>query len=207
MLTVRRSFRLKNTGSTPLWVQGFEVEGQSCEGYGFRVLNCDESPGGFALGPEEARDVDIAFTPDFTLSLITRSLALRTSLGGGFFDAVSEDPSGRLNFTLEATVPPALVAQCSAALPRPDWELYLYYGLNGFMFVFALAIMVAAFLESDRIVKVMMMIPLLQQQQQHQRQQQRERSENGHAGRGSYEDAHQIARPFDLRGIQQQVRR
>ncbi len=246
VLTVRRSFRLKNTGSTPLWIHGFDVEGQPCEGFGFRVLNCDHGEGGggggggpssgglgpgvgggvshgvggsgggggggygFALEPDESRDVDIAFTPDFTLSVVSRSLAVRTSLvvaddlapsggGGGAY----VDP-GRLNFTLEATVPPSLVAQCSAALPRPHWEAYLYYCVNGFMFLFALAVLVAAFFESDRIVKVMMMFPLLQQQQQQQQQQQeqQQRQENGHA---SASPPAFNGSPFDLRGIPQQV--
>ena len=37
LLTVRRSFKLKNAGLTPLYVNGFSVEDESCEGYGFKV--------------------------------------------------------------------------------------------------------------------------------------------------------------------------
>ncbi len=203
VLTVRRSFRIKNTGVTPVWVHGFLVEGAPCEGYGFRVLNCDDGPmarGGFGLSPEETRDIDIAFSPDFTLSLVRRSMVLWTSLG------TSEAEPGLFNFTLEATVPPSLVAQCSSALPRPMWETYLYWGANCSMFLFAVGVMVAAFFESDRIVKVMMMVPLLQQQPQQPRS-----AENGHAavsGGNSYlhEGPGGAGAAFDLRGIPQQVK-
>ena len=56
MLSVKRSFRLKNTGLTPIWFAGFEVEGVPCEGYGFKVLNCE----GFNLEPSATKDIDIA---------------------------------------------------------------------------------------------------------------------------------------------------
>ena len=59
VLSVKRSFRLKNTGLTPIWFAGFDVEGVPCEGYGFKVLNCE----GFNLEPSGTKDIDIAFSP------------------------------------------------------------------------------------------------------------------------------------------------
>ena len=104
---------------TSVYVSGFKVEDEACQGFGFKVLNCD----GFSLRPEEQKDVDIAFTPDFTLAVVSRRLSVLTSLGG--------PGRGALNFSMEATVPAALLAQCAASLPRPEWESYLYYGVNG----------------------------------------------------------------------------
>ena len=52
-LTVKRSFTARNTGALPITVQGFYISGLPCEGYGFRVLNCDP----FYLGPNSTRKV------------------------------------------------------------------------------------------------------------------------------------------------------
>ena len=74
-MTVKRLFKAKNTGLTPIYISGFEIEGQPCEGYGFKVLNCEP----FTIEPSQSVDVDIAFTPDFTLSKVTRTWRLPKS--------------------------------------------------------------------------------------------------------------------------------
>ena len=108
VLTVKRLFKAKNTGLTPVYISGFEIEGQPCEGHGFKVLNCDP----FTVEPAQSIDVDIAFTPDFTLSKVTRTLTLQTSLS----------PEKRqINFTLQATDPPHMLFVCASVLPRPSW--------------------------------------------------------------------------------------
>ena len=76
VLSVKRSIKMKNTGTTTLYVRGFEVEGIPCEGYGFKVLNCQ----GFDLRPSDVRDIDIAFTPDFTLTKVARKLTILTNI-------------------------------------------------------------------------------------------------------------------------------
>ena len=167
-------------------MRGFDIEGSECEGYGFRVLNCD----GFSLAPDEQRDVDIAFTPDFTLSLLTRTLSVRSSLGG---------EAATINYTIEASVPYHMLAVCSQALPRPAWEPYLFYSLNSFMAFVLVCVAVAVYTESDRVAKSSRLEAWLgtvqrpehQQQQQHNQQQQQ-----------SYEGSNGV---FDLRGIQSQV--
>ncbi|KAL5012217.1 hypothetical protein ScPMuIL_010768 [Solemya velum] len=111
--TVRRSFTLKNTGELPFYVHGYFINDFPCEGYGFRVLDCD----GFEMSPNSTHKIDIAFTPDFTMSRIQRMLTVYTSLGPPF------------NYTLQATVPPHTLSKCSAALPRPNWEPVLYYSV------------------------------------------------------------------------------
>ncbi|CAG0917424.1 unnamed protein product [Notodromas monacha] len=137
-LTVKRSFTARNTGSLPIHVYGFTIDGFECEGYGFRVMNCRP---GFVLPPNGTHKVDIAFTPDFTLTRVQRSLFMSTSL-----------PAGVLNFSLVATLPPQSLAPCWAALPRPAWEAMLGYVAIVAMTVVLLCVLPAAFFEADRIL-------------------------------------------------------
>eukprot|EP00095_Tigriopus_kingsejongensis_P009833 maker-scaffold21_size687808-snap-gene-1.14 protein:Tk09833 transcript:maker-scaffold21_size687808-snap-gene-1.14-mRNA-1 annotation:"hypothetical protein L798_06018" len=140
LLSVKRSFKVKNTGMTPLFIQGFDVEDQPCQAYGFRVLNCES----FSLKPEEQKDIVVAFTPDFTLSKVSRTLSVHSTLS---------PPHKTLNFTMEATIPHHMLALCSRALPRPTLEGYLYVVVNMAMACFGLMIFLVGCYDSERIVK------------------------------------------------------
>jgi len=91
---VRRSFVARNVGEIPLNIEvlqiyppqgsiwtiafgSFSSAADPCEGYGFRILNCHP----FKLQPNQTHSIDIAFTPDFTLSRVVRSLQLTDSTG------------------------------------------------------------------------------------------------------------------------------
>lgn len=110
-LTVRRSFIARNIGEIPLNIRSLEVyppqnfflgiqwhipfglggsilgggggpasypaSGEYCEGYGFRILNCHA----FTLQPNHTHSIDIAFSPDFTMSKVIRTLRLVDSTG------------------------------------------------------------------------------------------------------------------------------
>lgn len=54
--TVRRQFTMRNTGLLPFYVQGFSINESPCEGYGFKVLDCE----GFEMMPNTSKKVDIA---------------------------------------------------------------------------------------------------------------------------------------------------
>ncbi|XP_063240082.1 transmembrane protein 131 [Bacillus rossius redtenbacheri] len=135
-LSVKRSFTARNHGELPVFVSGFSVSGLACEGYGFRVLNC----GGFELPPNGTRRVEVAFTPDFTLARVQRSLQLATSLG-------------QVVFPLVATLPPSLLAPCSAALGRPAWEPLLHHCAVGLGGLLLLCVAAAACLEAGRVLE------------------------------------------------------
>lgn len=53
--TQKKIFRVENTGLLPITIKSAEINGQACEGYGFKVLNCQE----FALKPNASKDLII----------------------------------------------------------------------------------------------------------------------------------------------------
>ena len=53
--TLRRSFKVENTGRLPIVVRSLEINGRPCEGFGFKVLHCQE----FSLEPNASRDIVI----------------------------------------------------------------------------------------------------------------------------------------------------
>uniref|UniRef100_A0A4W4G9K3 Transmembrane protein 131 n=1 Tax=Electrophorus electricus TaxID=8005 RepID=A0A4W4G9K3_ELEEL len=108
--TLRRTFRLENNGLLPIHVRSMEISGAYCEGYGFKVLNCQE----FALKPNTSKDLVILFTPDFTSSRVIRELKL-VSAGGSEFV-----------FVLNASLPYHVLPACAESIPPPNWELELY---------------------------------------------------------------------------------
>ncbi|KAK8769817.1 hypothetical protein V5799_013715 [Amblyomma americanum] len=135
--TVRRGFTARNTGQLPVFVQGFYISGKPCQGYGFRVLDCHS----FELKPNATRRIDIAFTPDFMLSLVEHTLELQTSLG-----------PGRVAYKMSATVPRQYLGLCQAALPRPRWEPFMQCcALSAALFLLLCAL-AYAYLERDRIL-------------------------------------------------------
>ena len=152
-LTVKRPFTARNSGQVSIWVTGFEVDGRPCEGYGFKVLDCEP----FLLAANDSKKINIAFTPDFTLSRVTRSLTLKTSLGRG-------PGEGDVKYSLAATVPPHLLSLCSRSLPRPGWEIIIYYGTLTLLTVSLCCVVIAAFVEADRILKFCFLLPSPSQQ-------------------------------------------
>uniref|UniRef100_A0A9J8D498 Transmembrane protein 131 n=1 Tax=Cyprinus carpio carpio TaxID=630221 RepID=A0A9J8D498_CYPCA len=133
--TLRRTFRLENTGLLPIHIRSMEISGNVCEGYGFKVLNCEE----FALKPNTSKDLVILFTPDFTSSRVIRELKLVTA-GGSVFA-----------FVLNASLPYHMLAVCAETLPRPNWELELYIIVSLIMSSMFLLVIATAYLEAQGI--------------------------------------------------------
>ncbi|XP_059427078.1 transmembrane protein 131-like isoform X2 [Carassius carassius] len=133
--TLRRTFRLENTGLLPIHIRSMEISGNACEGYGFKVLNCEE----FSLKPNTSKDLVILFTPDFTSSRVIRELKLVTA-GGSVFA-----------FVLNASLPYHMLAVCAETLPRPNWELELYIIVSLIMSSMFLLVIATAYLEAQGI--------------------------------------------------------
>ncbi|CAG7716425.1 unnamed protein product [Allacma fusca] len=152
-LTVRRSFIARNIGEIPLeiklleiyppqgsiWtsaITSFATSVDACEGYGFRILNCHP----FTLLPNQTHSIDIAFTPDFTMARIVRSLRLTDSAGGQF------------NYSLVAMVPSGMLSICAAIISRPTWEPVLKYLLAAGIVVGIIAAALMAYFEAGSVV-------------------------------------------------------
>ncbi|XP_028299716.1 transmembrane protein 131 [Gouania willdenowi] len=133
--TLRRTFKVENTGLLPITIKSAEINGQLCEGYGFKVLNCQE----FALKPNASKDLIILFTPDFTSSRVIRELKLITCGGSEFM------------FVLNASLPYHMLATCAEVLPRPSWELELYIIVSLIMSSMFLLVIATAYLEAQSI--------------------------------------------------------
>uniref|UniRef100_A0AAR2JS89 Transmembrane protein 131 n=1 Tax=Pygocentrus nattereri TaxID=42514 RepID=A0AAR2JS89_PYGNA len=133
--TLRRTFRLENTGLLPIHIRSMEISGTPCQGYGFKVLNCQE----FALKPNTSRDLIILFTPDFTSSRVIRELKF-VSAGGSEF-----------TFVLNASLPYHVLAACAETIPPPNWELELYIIVSLFMSSMFLLVIATAYLEAQGI--------------------------------------------------------
>lgn len=143
-LTVKRSFMARNIGELPIEFHGFQINGNDCAGYGFKVLNC--SP--FTLAPNTSQKIEIAFTPDFTLSRIKRELLITTSLG----ESEVSDTEGTVRLKLISTIPARTVETCSRILSRPDWERTLVMVAVGVSCLTLLCVLVLSFLEADKIM-------------------------------------------------------
>lgn len=80
------------------------------------------------------------FTPDFSMSRVTRKLEVKTTLGPV------------MEFTLVATIPTHLLPLCSSALGRNSWEPVVQVVAVVLMGVVFLAVVIAAYAEARRLV-------------------------------------------------------
>uniref|UniRef100_A0A0C9S2V7 TMEM131 protein n=1 Tax=Fopius arisanus TaxID=64838 RepID=A0A0C9S2V7_9HYME len=147
-LTVKRSFTARNTGELPIDVYGFSISGIACEGYGFKVLNCES----FKLNPNSTRKIEIAFTPDFTLSKIERELMIFTSIGGDGPDSDRVE-NGVVRLSLLTTIPGHILESCAAVLIRPTWERPVHWAAMGLSSILLVCVLAVSFLEADRILR------------------------------------------------------
>lgn len=105
-----------------------------------QVIHCEP----FTLEPNASRKIDIAFSPDFTMSKVQQELAIVSDVGG---------VEQRLVYTLQATIPSALLAACSTAIPRPSWEPLLYYTVLTLLVIMLGATLLIAMMDSDILIK------------------------------------------------------
>ncbi|XP_035778465.1 transmembrane protein 131-like [Anopheles albimanus] len=134
----RRTFTARNYGEVPIVISGIRIEEALCEGYGFKVLDC--AP--FELAPNATRKIEIAFAPDFTLSRVVRMLHFDTNMN-----------NFAVNFTLLGTVPTRGLDICGKSLQRPWFEQAFRVFLMVAVSIALLGTVVAAFLESNRVLR------------------------------------------------------
>ncbi|XP_047126881.1 transmembrane protein 131 isoform X1 [Hydra vulgaris] len=134
--TVKRSFTATNYGQLPVHIAYMNINSYECEGFGFRILNCEP----FVLAPNSSHKIDISFSPDFTTSRVARTLKIVTSIGQ------------TMDFALLATLPHHLLPLCADALPRPFWEPYLHVVATVVMSAIFIFIIFFAYFDAQKYV-------------------------------------------------------
>lgn len=145
VLTIKRSFTARNTGELPIEIYGFHINSLRCEGYGFKVLNCIP----FKLSPNATKRIEIAFTPDFTLSRVERKLLVLTSVGSDGMDV----ENGVVILNLLATLPAHSLDLCASVLARPSWERAVQWAAISLSSILLICVLAVSFLEADRILR------------------------------------------------------
>eukprot|EP00079_Xenopus_tropicalis_P009470 XP_002933525.1 PREDICTED: transmembrane protein 131-like isoform X3 [Xenopus tropicalis] len=106
ILSITKVFKVENIGSLPITIQSMKINGYSCQGFGFEVLDCHA----FSLNQNSSREISIVFIPDFTSSWVIRELTLVSASNLEF------------RFTLNVTLPHHLLPLCADGVPGPSWE-------------------------------------------------------------------------------------
>nr|XP_056711693.1 transmembrane protein 131-like [Euleptes europaea] len=136
ILSITKSFKVENVGHLPITVTSMTINGYSCQGYGFEVLDCQD----FYLAQNSSRDISIVFTPDFTSSWVIRELTLVTAGGVEF------------HFTLNVTLPHHLLPLCADVVPGPSWEESFWRFTVLFVSLSLLGVILIAFQQAQYIL-------------------------------------------------------
>ncbi|XP_048365082.1 transmembrane protein 131-like isoform X2 [Sphaerodactylus townsendi] len=136
ILSITKSFKVENVGYLPITITSMMINGYSCQGYGFEVLDCRN----FYLAQNSSREISIVFTPDFTSSWVIRELTLVTSGGVEF------------HFTLNVTLPHHLLPLCADVVPGPSWEESFWRFTVLFVSLSLLGVILIAFQQAQYIL-------------------------------------------------------
>lgn len=136
-VSAKRTFTAKNSGEVPIMLNSIRIDDLPCEGYGFRVSDCEP----FELAPNGSRKIEISFTPDFTLAMVKKTLFIDTSLNYS------------VNYTLLSMVAPLSLSICSKALARPEWESAVKYVTAIVLAVSFLCVLLVSYLDSIKVLK------------------------------------------------------
>lgn len=109
-LTLKHSFVVRNKGEVNFTVTTIGISGTPCRDRGFWVLNCKP----FTLAPNQNHTLEIAYTPDFMMSVNEATLQLTHHMN-----------STPWNYNLVATVSSDMLSICHIALPRPPFEFLM----------------------------------------------------------------------------------
>ncbi|XP_027756723.1 transmembrane protein 131-like isoform X2 [Empidonax traillii] len=136
ILSITKNFKVENIGPLPITISSMKINGYSCQGYGFEVLDCQE----FFLAQNSSREISIVFTPDFTSSWVIRELTLVTAADLEF------------HFTLNVTLPHHLLPLCADVVPGPSWEESFWRLTVLFVSLSLLGVILIAFQQAQYIL-------------------------------------------------------
>ncbi|NXY44287.1 T131L protein, partial [Ceuthmochares aereus] len=136
ILSITKNFKVENIGPLPITISSMKINGYSCQGYGFEVLDCQE----FFLAQNSSREISIVFTPDFTSSWVIRELTLVTAGDLEF------------HFTLNVTLPHHMLPLCADVVPGPSWEESFWRLTVLFVSLSLLGVILIAFQQAQYIL-------------------------------------------------------
>ncbi|KAM9236571.1 transmembrane protein 131-like isoform 4-T4 [Leptosomus discolor] len=136
ILSITKNFKVENIGPLPITISSMKINGYSCQGYGFEVLDCRE----FFLAQNSSREISIVFTPDFTSSWVIREFTLVTAANLEF------------HFTLNVTLPHHLLPLCADVVPGPSWEESFWRLTVLFVSLSLLGVILIAFQQAQYIL-------------------------------------------------------
>ncbi|XP_066488686.1 transmembrane protein 131-like isoform X3 [Tiliqua scincoides] len=136
ILSITKNFKVENVGHLPITITSMKINGYSCQGYGFEVLDCQD----FFLAKNSSREISIVFTPDFTSSWVIRELTLVTA------------GSVEFHFTLNVTLPHHLLPLCADVVPGPSWEESFWRLTVLFVSLSLLGVILIAFQQAQYIL-------------------------------------------------------
>ncbi|NWR74126.1 T131L protein, partial [Centropus unirufus] len=136
ILSITKNFKVENIGPLPITISSMKINGYSCQGYGFEVLDCQE----FFLAQNSSREISIVFTPDFTSSWVIRELTLVSAADLEF------------HFTLNVTLPHHLLPLCADVVPGPSWEESFWRLTVLFVSLSLLGVILIAFQQAQYIL-------------------------------------------------------
>ena len=132
-----RSFLvIKNIGTTDLSISGVLLDGELCYSAGIEAVNC----GPASISPNETYLLELRYQPDFTMSLIRKTLTLVTSIGD-------------LDYIVEVRIPCEMLLVCRDSLPRSPIEGYLFYLGLALVFMLIIVMLLTSMIESRAILK------------------------------------------------------
>ncbi|XP_029466074.1 transmembrane protein 131-like isoform X2 [Rhinatrema bivittatum] len=136
ILSIRKNFKVENIGPLPIAISSMKINGYTCQGFGFEVLDCQA----FTLPQNASREISIVFIPDFTSSWVIRELTLVTVTDSEF------------RFTLNVTLPHHLLPLCADGVPGPGWEESFWRLTVVFVSLSLLGVVLIAFQQAQYIL-------------------------------------------------------
>ncbi|KAM4708001.1 transmembrane protein 131-like [Discoglossus pictus] len=136
ILSITKIFKVENIGSLPITILSMKINGYSCQGFGFEVLDCNS----FSLSQNDSREIGIVFIPDFTSSWVIRELTLVSASNLEF------------RFTLNVTLPHHLLPLCADGVPGPTWEESFWRLTVLFVSLSLLGVVLIAFQQAQYIL-------------------------------------------------------